>query len=709
MNVMIKKTTPLLLNLCAVAILAGCATEQGKKQIPRSVLASDSVPETNYPLYSDTASNTTLKSGYESLTPLTSQRSMVKSQLDLSNRFSDDAHLTISADEMPGKEFIHTVFGEQLKVNYVIAEGLANLEQSLSLNIQDAVSPKALFVLAVELLASRQIDVTFKDGVYYIGPKEQGRQKSSVLGYGRRVSDVPNMPGLITQLVPVMYNQDISIERTISELTNVQVTLAGKQSAYYFRGERQDIIRALEILDILDNPSSRGRHVGLLRLTYISTKEFSQKLAEILASEGLPVDVDKAQNRNLVLIPIEQIGAIALFATEKLYVDRVSYWAQQLDKPTQTNDKQYFMFYPRFARATDLGESIAALLGSSSNSSGNRSRDTQTAMPADSTNIAQDNQSNVQADSSTSSAQPSVSSVKTENITMTVDARSNAIIFYTTGKHYQDLLPMIERLDTMPKQIILEATIAEVTLTDEFSMGLEFALKNGKFSTGTIGAFGLDKIGGLGFTLLGSDSIDKITGQMTQKDSKINVLSSPSIVVRDGVTANIAVGNDIPIVTASTTNPLDPDATRSITSQGYRKTGVTLSVTPTISAQGLVVMEIKQSISNQADSDAETVGNPAIFERKLETEVIAQSGQTILLGGLMSENKNTSKTKVPFLGDLPLLGHLFRSEKDSTVKTELILMITPRVIDNTSQWQGIRQKLSEGLELINLPEEKSSN
>jgi len=704
-----RKSNPLLLNVLAMALLTGCAAAPTKSQIPKSILASDDAVEVNNPVYSDVASNTVLKSGYEALTPLDTPRASVKSQLDLSSRFSDDPSLTISADEMPGKEFIHTVFGEQLKVNYVIADGIADLDQALSLNIQEAVSPRALFVMAVELLASRKIEVTFKDGVYYVGPKEQGRQKSSVLGYGRRISDVPNMPGLITQLVPVKYNQDISIERTISELTNVQVTLAGKQSAYYFRGERQDIIRALEILDILDNPSSRGRHVGLLRLTYISSKEFSQKLAEILASEGLPVDVDKAQNRNLVLIPIEQIGAIALFATEKLYVDRVSYWARQLDKPTQTNDKQYFMFYPRFARATDLGESVSALLGSGVPSAGNKSRDTQSAMPIQQSNVMPENQSNVQAEAGSTSQKSSVSTVKTENLTMTVDARSNAIIFYTTGKQYQELLPMIERLDTMPKQIVLEATIAEVTLTDEFSMGLEFALKNGKFSTGTAGAFGLDKLGGLGFTVLGSDGIDKITGQMTQKDSKINVLSSPSVVVRDGVTANIAVGNDIPIVTASTSNPLDPDATRSITSQGYRKTGVKLSVTPSISAQGLVVMEIKQSISNQADSDSESAGNPAIFERSLETEVIAQSGQTILLGGLMSENKNASKTKVPLLGDLPILGHLFRSEKDSTVKTELILMITPRVIDNTSQWQGIRQKLSEGLELINLPEEKSSN
>ncbi|MFN6969848.1 MAG: type II secretion system protein GspD [Rheinheimera sp.] len=698
-----------MLPMLMASVLSSCVTApESKHQIPASVLAENAGVQAPENDISALQPDMSYAAGYQELTPLSAQRRKLNSSLDLSADFPNSGELTIAADNMPGNEFLHTVFGEQLQVNYVIADGIANIEAPFSLNLQQAVSKRQLFVMTTELLASRQIDVSLRDGVYFIHPRDPNRQKNSVLGYGRNASDVPNVPGVITQLVPVLFNQDISVERNIMDLTNVQVMQASGQSAYYFKGERTDILRAIEILELLDNPSARGRHVGLLRLTYITTKDFVEKIPELLASEGLAVDINKAANRNLALITLDQIGALAMFATDKVYIDRVSYWAKQLDQPTQTLDKQYFMFYPRYARARDLGESVAALIGSSQNLA-NQARDTQSAIPAESQNQSNVRTGEAQSAAASSSTRSAVSTVQNENMMMTVDERANALIFFTTGKDYQGILPMIQRLDTMPKQIILEATIAEVTLTDEFAMGVEFALKNGRFSLGTVGALGLDKIGGVGFSYSDKAGLDRILGQLTQKDGRVNILSSPSIVVRDGVTANISVGTDLPIVTATTSNPLDPDEVRQINSQGYRKTGVELSVTPTISAQGLVVLEIDQSISNNADTDVTSSGNPAILERTLKTEVIAQSGQTILLGGLMSENKNRSNTKIPFLGDLPVIGKFFSAERDSTTKTELILMITPRVIDNTSQWQGIRQKLSEGLELIQLPEEKTSN
>lgn len=644
--------------------------------------------------------------GFQSLTPLAGQRTRIQSQLDLSSRFSNTGELTFSADEMPGDELVHTVFGELLGVNYVIADGIANLAEPMSLNLQTAVSPRQLYVMVAELLASRNIAVSLKDEVYFIHPRNPSQTTATVLGYGRKVSDIPNVPGIITQLVPLRFSQDASIERTIRQLTRVEIIPADGQSAYYFTGERAEILKAIDLLDMLDNPSVRGRHIGLLRLNYISVDEFSKKVVDVLATEGMPVDLNKPGNRNLVLIPIEHLGALAVFAADSLYIDRINYWAEQLDKPSQGTDKQYFMFYPRYARAADLGSSLSNLLGQS-NSAPNQNRDTRTAQPTTTQNA-----SNVRAAGQSSSMPKQTGALTAENekVKMTVDERANAVIFYTTGKDYQDLLPMIQRLDTMPKQIVLEATIAEVTLTDEFAMGVEFALKNGRFNLGNVGAFGIsgeNGIGGTGFSYTDAAGLDKILGQLSKKDGKVNVISNPSVVVRDGVTANISVGTDLPIVTATTTNPLDSDQNRQINTQGYRKTGVELSVTPSISAQGLVVMEIDQSISNTAETDSSST-NPAIFERKIKTEVIAQSGQTILLGGLISENKSNSETKVPFLGDLPILGNLFKSQKESTTKTELVLLITPKVIDNTNQWQQVRERLNDGMQLLKLPAEKTS-
>ncbi len=134
----------------------------------------------------------------------------------------------------------------------------------------------------------------------------------------------------------------------------------------------------------------------------------------------------------------------------------------------------------------------------------------------------------------------------------------------------------------------------------------------------------------------------------------------------------------------------------------YRKTGVDLTVRPTLNAQGLVVMEINQSISNVVEGGSDVEGTPAIFERSLSTEVVARSGETILLGGLISEINNETVAKVPWLGDIPGLGWLFRSTTQSTERTELVIMITPRVLDETTRWDGILNRLDSALRYLSL-------
>jgi general secretion pathway protein D len=673
--------------------LTGCATQTQMFNVPSSKVAADD--PTTGPISDVSVENAVQVPGsYTSLTPLNIQRQKVQSNLDLASSFSGQGNLTFSADALPGDEFIHTVFGEQLQVNYVISDGIANLTEPFSLNIQESVSPRQLFVLVSELLASRNISITRKDDVFFIHPKSSENPATGAFGFGRNLSDVPQALGLVTQLVPVKYNRDLSMEITIRDIAGVKVQEVQGQSAYYFQGEREKVIRAIELLNLLDTPSSRGRHIGLLRLTYISAEDFGKQAAELLASEGLPLDLNKPGNRNLVLVPLPQIGAIAVFSAEQLYVERLNYWAKQLDQPNQGDEKRYFVFHPRFARASDLGESLASLIGQDL-STPNTRRDTQSAQPAG-TQPSQSQAASQQGSSSTV--------VENDKVRMTVDQRSNSLIFYTAGKHYKELMPLVEKLDVMPKQIMLETTIAEVTLTGEFAMGVEFAVKNGNFSMGTEDAFGLKEAAGL--TGSYARNLDKLVAQLRANDKRVNVLSSPSIVVRDGVTAEINVGEDIPTVSGTTENPNTGQQTRSV---GSRKTGIKLTVTPSISAQGLVVMEIQQESSNTVPDGTTVEGNQTVFERGISTEVIAQSGQTILLGGLISERKSTSENKVPGLGDLPLIGALFRSTSETTDKTELVLLITPRVIDNSEEWESVRSKLSGALELMQFVGEKTDN
>jgi general secretion pathway protein D len=270
------------------------------------------------------------------------------------------------------------------------------------------------------------------------------------------------------------------------------------------------------------------------------------------------------------------------------------------------------------------------------------------------------------------------------------------LIFQTTGQEYKKLLPLIKRLDIMPKQIMLEMVIAEVKLTDEFKQGVSFTLSNTGKNSAT-GSFSLTSGStGLAYSLTGANgSVDL---SLFESNSLVKVLSRPSLLVRDGVSANIVVGDDIPTVGEVITDPVNG----SKTSVKYRKTGVQLTVTPTINAQGVVIMAINQQTSKQTPGSDAVAGSPIIFERSLNTEVVAESGETVILGGLISEDNTTSDSGVPGLSGLPLIGSLFKGKTKNKTQSELVIMVTPRVIESNNEWHAIRNKLKQELTLLQL-------
>lgn len=691
-----KTMNKLSLYLVTCIVLSGCAGHDNQYHVPGSRLAASAPGEVLESAEPQVETSAEKKQGFEQLTSLQSNNPVLRSQQDAAALIKDNDKVSFAAEAMPTDQFVHAVLGDVLKLNYVLADGVVEAGKPVTLNLQQPVSSRALYLLTAQLLDEAGVTITVRDGTFFVHPKLAKQGGVTVLGIGRTPSDVPQVVGQVMQIVPIKYGMNISLERTLRDLVSAKITPDFEKNMLFITGERNEVLRALDLIQLLDMPANRGRNVGILRLIYMTAEEFIEQTSQLLISEGIPTDNSANPKSNIVMVPLDQIGAVALFASEQFYIDRVNYWAKQLDKPSEGAEKQYFIFHPRFARASDLGASVAPLinpnLSGSGNRGGNQSRDTASAF----NNGGSSGNQTSSGQNAERNNSPASITVQSEDITMTVDERSNTIIFFTTGIRYQKLLPMIRRLDVMPKQILLEATIAEVTLTDDLSMGLEFAIQDGKFGYSTKGAFGVEDFGGLSLSYL--DAGKEILASLRAAKTNVNVLSNPTLVVRDGVSANINVGTDIPTVGNTTVNP--GTETQS-TSVEYRKTGLTMSVTPTINGQGLIVLQIDQTISNTTPGGT-VAGNPSIFVRGLQTEVLAQSGQTIMLGGLISEDTTKSTTKVPFFGDLPLLGPLFRGKKDNVRKTELVILITPQVIDQPEQWQQIQQKLRAGLQNLKL-------
>jgi general secretion pathway protein D len=737
----------LLLSLSVASLVTGCATDEPYHfdipparvaGLPRSQQGPDVEQATGLDDEGATAAPGSTK-------PFTSARSAAAAEThdgmtrlpaaprttpqlqrqDWSGRFPDTDQLVVALESMPLGEFINYSFSEALKANYVITQGLPSLDDPVTLNLDKPVSSRAYYKLVTDLLDTRGIGTTFRDGVFYLAPIDDKLKGNIPIGFGRRPQDVPDVPGKVMQMVPLRFGVNPSIERTINDLTEVQVKLDPAQSALFVTGERDQVLRALDVVSLLDQPSSRAREVGIVSLTYVGSKDLGEQLVTILENEGIPAAVGRSEFKSVAIVPLEQLGAIVVFAAGEDLLRRVEHWVTQLDRPSQGPELRYFIYHPRYARASDLGSSLAPLLGGAVAESGNLTRDTRSALgatpttgtvlgPAGVPNAAVGSadsrtgtpdyrvtQENVlRRDTATRSTAPQAMSVQGQGLTLSVDPRSNTLVFYTTGQRYQALLPTVRRLDVPPKQVLLEATIAEVTLTGEFAYGVEFAFSSGEFSGGTLGNLGLPDGG---FALNWIDSVtNQVRLKLSASNTLVNVLSNPTLVVRDGVEASIAVGNDVPTIGATAPDPLQSDT--QITQVLYRKTGLDLRIRPNINAQGLVVMEITQNISNTVPGTSDVAGAPVFFERSVTTEVVARSGQSILLAGLISERQNDTTARVPGISKVPGLGWLFRSDTKSKEKTELVVLITPRVIDDPREWDSIRIGLQGALENLRLPE-----
>ena len=212
--------------LAGWVILAGCVTEPARRDVsvptiaePRS--AGEDV-DSNDVVVDETADADAAPAGLQRLDPIRRSRSAL-TQEDWSSRFPAGDALRVAVEDMPLAQFIHYAFGELLGVNYVIADGISDLEDPVSLNLQESVSSRRLYSLSAELLAGRNVGVTYRDDIFYLYPMDRDGNGDVILGFGARRDDVPDRPGPILQIIPLQYGLSPSIERTIRDLVDATV------------------------------------------------------------------------------------------------------------------------------------------------------------------------------------------------------------------------------------------------------------------------------------------------------------------------------------------------------------------------------------------------------------------------------------------------------------------------------------------------------
>jgi len=311
------------------------------------------------------------------------------------------------------------------------------------------------------------------------------------------------------------------------------------------------------------------------------------------------------------------------------------------------------------------------------------------------------------------SKEPGVSVVSTENLKIIADESTNSLVILARTQDYKMIETALRNLDVVALQVFIEAKVVEVTLTDNLQYGIEWFFNNSTPGGGTaVGTFDLSGVVGravsgagaaafppLGFSyaLFGAnDRLRAFLAALAQQ-TKLDVLSSPSLMVLDNQSATIEVVNEIPYQTGQQQS-LETGVTANLLNTiESKEVGVKLEITPRVNQGGRITLDLAQEVSNVDDTQPLAFGNPVINKRSVESTVTVQSGDTLVIGGLIRDNKTNSNTGIPFLKDMPVLGGLFSTTVNNDTRTELIVLLTPKAVRDQGESRAVTKEFRERL------------
>jgi general secretion pathway protein D len=303
---------------------------------------------------------------------------------------------------------------------------------------------------------------------------------------------------------------------------------------------------------------------------------------------------------------------------------------------------------------------------------------------------------------------------RSAGISIVADESNNALVITASAQEYHRMRRILEQIDVQPNQVLLEATIAEVTLTDQLAMGVRWFLQTGNFAFRftDLGANATNAATGTttpaatippvvpgfpGFSAFFNTPNAQVVLSMLSTITDVNIVSSPTLMVLDNKRATLQVGDEVPIVTQSAV-AVQVAGAPIVNSVNMRNTGIILNITPRISDGGRVLLDIEQEVSTAVLTTTSGIQSPTIQQRRVKTTVSVDDGNCIVLGGLIQDKSTNTRNQTPLIGDIPILGNLFKNKNDQIDRTELLIAITPRIVRDNGQ---IRSSAAEFRDKIN--------
>jgi len=640
------------------------------------------------------------------------------------------------------REVVATILGNILKLNYVIDPAVKG---TITMQTGRPVPKSALIPTLEQFLAVNGAALIKANGTFKVVPLENAAKGIAP----PQVAPAQSSDGSFgIYIFPLKFASAATLMKVLEPFVpkGRELRIDSTRNVLIFPGTSAEAQNLQDLISTFDVDLMKGMSFAIFPVEFTDPETIASELTGILGQDKGPL------NGVVQFLPIQRLNAVLVITPQPKYLETASTWIKRLDRSDDATPRTY-VYRVQNGRAADLADVLSQVFGAAGGGEQSAPQ-TPVAPGLESASIAGRPASgqggpNLPPSSmgplggaATVSGMPSSGmpssgmglgesqpltgaaaglpplraaapppppgaepapgegNEKTRNLRIVADDKNNALVILTTPSQYRLIESALKQLDNVPLQVLIEATIAEVSLNDELKYGIEWFLRSGQSSfTFSSLATGAASSAFPGFSYLLNSANAQVVLNALSNITDVKVISSPQLMVVDNAPARLQVGDQVPIAVQQAVSVISPEAPI-VNSIQYRDTGVILEVVPRVNANGLVFLEIIQEVSDVVPTTTSNLDSPTIQQRQIESRVAVQSGETVALGGLIRDSRSNSVVGIPILSEIPVLGSLFRTTDNTIKRTELLVLLTPRVVKNRQDFADVTEELRSRLQSL---------
>ena len=619
---------------------------------------------------------------------------------------------TLNFEATDLQEVVKAVLGDLLKESYFIdpkVTGQVTIQTSRPLKRAE------LLPTLENLLRLNGAVLLRSDGLYKVMPGAQATRGSPPASLQR----VAAARGYGIRVVPLRYVSARELHKLIEPFLppDAPQIVDEQRNLLILTGTEQELESTMELVEIFDVDWLNGMSVGLYKLKDAEVKTLHAEMEKIFGDKDSPV------SGVVRMVPVERLNALLVVTSRPGYLEHAREWVERLDQVADAVGPRLFVYRVQNGKAADLATVLGGIFGAETTKEGGPPA-AELAPGEEPTTLESDSSRTSERESrmgeeagggkrtGKGSKEPAVSVVSTENLKIIADESTNSLVILARTQDYKMIETALKNLDVVALQVLIEARVIEVSLNDSLQYGVEWFFNNkvnderrGRASLDLGGPATLAALAGgpaaFSYAIFDNDNDIRVLLRTIAAESKLKVLSSPSVMVLDNQSATIEVVTEVSVTTGQNI-PVEQnlDTINQLQSTEFKDVGVILEVTPRVNQGGRITLDLSQEVSEintAVDPATQPGGNPQFIRRNIESTVTVQSGETLVLGGLIDENKSSAHSGIPFLKDMPVLGALFGTTSDSTDRTELIVLLTPKAVRDQGEARAVTKEFRERL------------